>query len=178
MIHSRIFEDICHVCAQCSASLKNPLDYSPKDGIHFDSVNIKCSKSNSGLTIRTIHVENADITWTQGVVRLKCFSLCNIISLDVHEDMSLYDCGTLTVSNWNSSKCRSRRDIRQHETVQKISTGITFLLLETVTATIGYSGQMLASVIQSSKTISSLLPRCNQKKKKQLLWTFIFLDNY
>ena len=31
-------------CAQCLAILNNPLDYSPKDGIHFDSVNIKCAK--------------------------------------------------------------------------------------------------------------------------------------
>ena len=32
-------------CARCSAILNNLLDYSPKDGISFDSVNIKCAKS-------------------------------------------------------------------------------------------------------------------------------------
>lgn len=43
----------------------------------------------------------ADITWNQSVVRLKSFWFCNITSLDVHEDMSVQDCGRLTVNNWN-----------------------------------------------------------------------------
>ena len=47
------------------------------------------ANSNPGLTIRTIRVGKADITWNKGVVRLKYFSSCIITSFDVYEDMSL-----------------------------------------------------------------------------------------
>ena len=83
LIYSKIFEGVCHVYddrsgGQCSAVLNNPYNYTL----------LKMAYISIAWTVSLLNPEKADITWTQGVVRLQYFSFGNITSFDVHEDMS------------------------------------------------------------------------------------------